>query len=111
MFIVEAHLPELLFKNCLLLLAHPRTRDSGTGSGPEEDLLRKKLPASLPLLPLSQAISQTGKPIAGAHSVSAITMKVVAAYLLAVLGGKSSPTDKDIKKILSSGRVTRPLDI
>eukprot|EP00243_Klebsormidium_subtile_P000428 TRINITY_DN10710_c0_g1_i2.p1 TRINITY_DN10710_c0_g1~~TRINITY_DN10710_c0_g1_i2.p1 ORF type:complete len:117 (-),score=59.49 TRINITY_DN10710_c0_g1_i2:266-616(-) len=29
-------------------------------------------------------------------------MKVVAAYLLAVLGGKSSPTDKDIKKILSS---------
>jgi ribosomal protein L12E/L44/L45/RPP1/RPP2 len=31
-------------------------------------------------------------------------MKVVAAYLLAVLGGKSSPTDKDIKKILSSGK-------
>ncbi|GAQ87426.1 60S acidic ribosomal protein P2 [Klebsormidium nitens] len=29
-------------------------------------------------------------------------MKVVAAYLLAVLGGKSSPTEKDIKNILSS---------
>ncbi|CAN4100754.1 unnamed protein product [Withania somnifera] len=29
-------------------------------------------------------------------------MKVIAAYLLAVLGGNSSPTDKDLKKILAS---------
>jgi large subunit ribosomal protein LP2 len=29
-------------------------------------------------------------------------MRYVAAYLLAVLGGNDKPTDKDIKKILSS---------
>ena len=29
-------------------------------------------------------------------------MRYVAAYLLAVLGGQANPTDKDIKKILSS---------
>ncbi|KAI0239460.1 60S acidic ribosomal protein P2 [Lamellibrachia satsuma] len=29
-------------------------------------------------------------------------MRYVAAYLLAVLGGTANPTDKDIKKILSS---------
>ncbi|PHU15783.1 60S acidic ribosomal protein P2B [Capsicum chinense] len=30
-------------------------------------------------------------------------MKVIAAYLLAVLGGNTNPTDKDLKKILASG--------
>jgi ribosomal protein L12E/L44/L45/RPP1/RPP2 len=30
-------------------------------------------------------------------------MKVIAAYLLAHLGGKSSPSSDDISKILSSG--------
>ncbi|XP_055832644.1 60S acidic ribosomal protein P2-like [Solanum dulcamara] len=29
-------------------------------------------------------------------------MKVIAAYLLAVLGGNTSPTEKDLKKILGS---------
>ncbi|KAF3663077.1 60S acidic ribosomal protein P2 [Capsicum chacoense] len=29
-------------------------------------------------------------------------MKVIAAYLLAVLGGNTNPTDKDLKKILAS---------
>ncbi|CAN4098978.1 unnamed protein product [Withania somnifera] len=29
-------------------------------------------------------------------------MKVIAAYLLAVLGGNTSPTEKDLKKILAS---------
>ena len=30
-------------------------------------------------------------------------MKVVAAYLLAALGGNAAPSEADIKKILSSG--------
>ena len=34
--------------------------------------------------------------------IFACSMRYVAAYLLAVLGGTASPTDKDIKKILSS---------
>jgi len=34
--------------------------------------------------------------------VFASSMRYVAAYLLAVLGGNASPSDKDIKKILSS---------
>ena len=34
--------------------------------------------------------------------VFACSMRYVAAYLLAVLGGNSSPSDKDLKKILSS---------
>jgi len=35
---------------------------------------------------------------------SLIEMKVIAAYLLAGLGGNSSPSADDIKKILSSGK-------
>jgi hypothetical protein len=31
------------------------------------------------------------------------TMKVIAAYLLAVLGGKTSPTADDVKNIMESG--------
>jgi hypothetical protein len=31
------------------------------------------------------------------------TMKVIAAYLLAVLGGKTSPTADDVNNILESG--------
>lgn len=34
--------------------------------------------------------------------ISIYRMRYVAAYLLAVLGGNDKPTDKDIKKILSS---------
>jgi hypothetical protein len=32
-----------------------------------------------------------------------LTMKMIAAYLLAVLGGNTSPTADDVKNILESG--------
>lgn len=39
-----------------------------------------------------------------ALGISAVlTMKVIAAYLLAVLGGNTSPTADDVKNILESG--------
>ncbi|KNA11182.1 hypothetical protein SOVF_137590 [Spinacia oleracea] len=38
-------------------------------------------------------------------------MKIVAAYLLAALGGKASPAADDVKKILESGIFSRPFFI
>ena len=38
-------------------------------------------------------------------------MKIVAAYLLAVLGGNANPSASDLKKILSSGILSLSLSL